>query len=90
MEAIEFEVFALANGVSDAEFLAADSKYQEHCYVNFPGLLRRTTARDGESWAVITVWNRPPLDQLRSHAGDAWHSHLNSSTYRREVFEKID
>lgn len=49
--------FRLAEGTSEAEFLAADKALQEEFAYQQPGLLRRTTARgeDG-SWIVVDLW----------------------------------
>ena len=57
MAVLEVEIFTLASGVDAVAFRALDEQMQEWCYVNRPGLARRTTARaeDG-TYAVITLF----------------------------------
>ena len=57
MAVLEVETFTLASGVDAVAFRALDEQMQEWCYVNRPGLARRTTARaeDG-TYAVITLF----------------------------------
>jgi hypothetical protein len=49
--------FRLREGVDEADFRAADARYQTEFAYRQPGLLRRTTASsaDGE-WIVIDLW----------------------------------
>ncbi len=49
--------FSLADGASEADFLAADKVLQEEFAYQQPGLVRRTTAR-GEhgDWIVVDLW----------------------------------
>ena len=57
MAVLEVETFTLAAGVDAPEFRALDEQMQEWCYVNRPGLARRTTARaDGGTYVVITLF----------------------------------
>jgi heme-degrading monooxygenase HmoA len=53
---VEITTFRLAEGVSDEAFLALDKRIQTELVPNQPGFLRRTTARHGEDWAVVTLW----------------------------------
>jgi hypothetical protein len=57
MAVLEVETFTLAAGVDALAFRALDEQMQEWCYVNRPGLARRTTARaeDG-TYVVITLF----------------------------------
>ena len=57
MPVLEVETFTLAAGVDALVFRALDEQMQEWCYVNRPGLARRTTARaeDG-TYVVITLF----------------------------------
>ena len=57
MAVLEVETFTLAAGVDAPAFRALDEQMQEWCYVNRPGLARRTTARteDG-TYAVVTLF----------------------------------
>ena len=57
MAVLEVENFTLAAGIDAPAFRALDEQMQEWCYVNRPGLARRTTARaeDG-TYVVITLF----------------------------------
>jgi heme-degrading monooxygenase HmoA len=56
MSIVEVTTFRLADGVSDESFLALDKRLQTELVPNRPGFLRRTTARHGEEWLVVTLW----------------------------------
>ena len=57
MAVLEVETFTLAAGVDAVAFRALDEQMQEWCYVNRPGLARRTTARaENGTYAVITLF----------------------------------
>jgi hypothetical protein len=53
---VEITTFRLAEGVTDESFLALDRRMQTELVPNRSGFLRRTTARHGEDWAVVTLW----------------------------------
>ena len=53
---VEVTTFRLAEGVSDESFLALDRRIQTELVPNRPGFLRRTTARHGGDWLVVTLW----------------------------------
>jgi heme-degrading monooxygenase HmoA len=53
---VEITTFRLAEGVSDESFLALDRRIQTELVPNQPGFLRRTTARHGGDWLVLTLW----------------------------------
>ena len=57
MPVLEVETFTLVAGIDALAFRALDEQMQEWCYVNRPGLARRTTARaeDG-TYVVITLF----------------------------------
>jgi hypothetical protein len=58
MAVLEVETFTLAAGVDAVAFRALDEQMQEWCYVNRPGLARRTTARaENGTYAVITLFD---------------------------------
>jgi hypothetical protein len=60
MAVLEVETFTLVAGVDAAVFRALDEQMQEWCYVNRPGLARRTTARaENGTYAVITLFGEP-------------------------------
>jgi hypothetical protein len=57
LQVIEIMRFRLAPDVTEAEFVAADRNVQAEFAYQQPGLLRRTTARDGGgNWLVIDLW----------------------------------
>ena len=57
MSIVEITMFRLAEGVTDASFLALDRRLQTELVPNQPGFLRRTTARHGDKWLVVTLWS---------------------------------
>ena len=56
MSIVEITTFRLADGVTDESFLALDRRLQTELVPNQPGFLRRTTARHGDEWLVVTLW----------------------------------
>ena len=56
MSIVEITTFRLAEGVTDDAFLALDRRLQTELVYAQPGLVRRTTARHGEDWLVVTLW----------------------------------
>jgi heme-degrading monooxygenase HmoA len=53
---VEITTFRLAEGVTDESFLALDKRIQTELVPNRPGFWRRTTARHGDDWLVVTLW----------------------------------
>jgi heme-degrading monooxygenase HmoA len=53
---VEVTTFRLVEGVTDGSFLALDRRIQTELVPNQPGFLRRTTARHGDDWLVVTLW----------------------------------
>jgi hypothetical protein len=56
MSVVEITTFTLAEGVSEGSFLALDKRMQTELVPNRVGFLRRTTARHGDEWLVLTLW----------------------------------
>ncbi len=57
MAVLEIETFSIAPGIDADEFRALDEAMQEWCYLNRPGLARRTTARgDNGTYVVVTLF----------------------------------
>jgi heme-degrading monooxygenase HmoA len=54
---VEITTFRLAEGVTDESFLALDRRIQTELVPNRPGFMRRTTARHGDVWLVVTLWS---------------------------------
>jgi heme-degrading monooxygenase HmoA len=86
---VEVTTFRLAEGVTDASFLALDRRLQTELVPNQPGFMRRTTARHGEDWLVVTLWSteeaagafqraveKHPLQVEFGHAVEAGSYHL--------------
>jgi hypothetical protein len=67
----ENHTFALADGVSQNDFLAADERVQQEFAPFQPGFVRRTTARsmDGNSWLVAWIWGDPDSLAAAATAG---------------------
>ena len=57
MSIVEVTTFRLAEGVTDESFLALDRRVQTELVPNQPGFMRRTTARHGDDWLVVTLWS---------------------------------
>jgi heme-degrading monooxygenase HmoA len=87
---VEITTFRLAEGVSDESFLALDRRLQTELVPNQPGFLRRTTARHGDNWLVVTLWSTEdaagafqraagaqPLQLEFEHALEAGSFHLD-------------
>ena len=56
MSVVEVTTFRLGDGVTDESFLALDKRLQTELIPNRSGFLRRTTARHGQEWLVVTLW----------------------------------
>jgi hypothetical protein len=54
---IEVTSFRLPPGADEDSFLALDRRVQTEVVPNQPGFMRRTTARRGDSWVVVTLWS---------------------------------
>ena len=93
MSIVEITTFRLAEGVSDGSFLALDKRMQTELVPNQPGFVRRTTARHGEEWLVVTLWasedaaaafqravEGDPLQLEFEHAAEAGSLHLTRYT----------
>jgi hypothetical protein len=93
MSIVEVTTFRLREGVSDDSFLALDKRLQTELVPNQPGFLRRTTARHGEDWLVVTLWASDgeaaafqrvaeghPLQVEFEHAVEAGTMHLTRYT----------
>jgi hypothetical protein len=53
---IEITTFRLRDGVDEETFLAADDAARTEFLYQQPGLLRATTARGDEGWAILVLW----------------------------------
>jgi heme-degrading monooxygenase HmoA len=93
MSIVEITTFRLAEGITDDSFLALDRRIQTELVPNQPGFLRRTTARHGDEWLVVTLWasdadagafqravDGHPLQAELEHAAEAGTLHLTRYT----------
>lgn len=71
MAVLEIETFSLEPRIDTHTFRSLDEQMQEWCYLNRPGLARRTTATNADgSYVVITLFGE---------AADATTDYQNSS-----------
>jgi heme-degrading monooxygenase HmoA len=56
MGVVETVSFRLVPGTSEGTFLALDRRVQTELIPNQRGFVRRTTARRGDDWVVVTLW----------------------------------
>jgi heme-degrading monooxygenase HmoA len=57
MSVVEVTTFSLAKGANEDSFLALDRRVQTELVPNQTGFMRRTTARHGDDWLVVTLWS---------------------------------
>jgi len=91
MAVIEVETFTLVSGVSVEKFHSLDEQMQEWCYLNRPGLARRTVAVDAnEKFIVVTLFGEAGQAdaEYRSYQGisSEWLSCITEGSTTREVF----
>ena len=92
MAVLEVETFSLVAGTDPLAFRALDEAMQEWCYLNRPGLARRTTAhQDNGNYVVVTLFadasNSDASYYKRSSAVvAAWSAAINESTRSLNVY----
>ena len=91
MAVIEVETFTLVGGVSVEKFHALDEAMQEWCYLNRPGLARRTVAVDADGkFIVVTLFAEVGQADAgyRSYSGisSEWLSCIANGSTTHEVF----
>ena len=90
---VEIEQFSLAEGVTAEEFRQRDADLQVWSYVHRDGLVRRTTAIDGDGGVLVVTLFSSTSEPL-AVAGDApnaapvasFGASIDPATYRRAVF----
>jgi hypothetical protein len=94
---IETVTFRLAADTDEAVFLDADRRVQTEFFYRRPGLLRRTTARDGHGdWIVITIWrsesDAEAASGLSEHDGamSALAALVDETTVRSQRWSTLD
>jgi hypothetical protein len=91
MAVIEVETFTLVHGVSVEKFHSLDEQMQEWCYLNRPGLARRTVAVDANGkFVVVTLFGEASQADAgyRNHAGMSkeWLASIAEGSTTHEVF----
>jgi hypothetical protein len=91
MAVIEVETFTLAGGVSVETFHSLDEQMQEWCYLNRPGIARRTVAVDTNGkFIVVTLFGEASQAdaEYRTYAGicKEWLACIAESSTTHEVF----
>ena len=91
MAVIEDETFTLVGGVSVEKFHSIDEQMQEWCYLNRPGLARRTVAVDANGkFIVVTLFGEASQADAgyRNYAGISaeWLSCIADGSTTHEVF----
>ena len=96
MSIVEVTTFKLRTGVSDDAFLALDKRLQTELVPNQPGFLRRTTARRGGNWVVVTLW-RSEADAATFGSATAGHElwrtfgeHIEPDSLESSRYDTLD
>ena len=89
-------VFSLVEGADEAEFLAADARFQEEFAYQLKGHLRRTTARgENGTWMVMSWFDSAesfadaPNATEGLEAVENMHRFIDFSTHRVETFTTL-
>ena len=91
MAVIEVESFTLAGGVSVEKFHSLDEQMQEWCYLNRPGIARRTVGVDANGkFIVVTLFGEASQADAgyRNFAGISkeWLACIAEGSTTHEVF----
>jgi heme-degrading monooxygenase HmoA len=93
---VEVTTFRLRAGVPDDAFLALDKRLQTELVPNQPGFLRRTTARRGGAWVVVTLWGSE-ADAATFESATAGHElwrafgdHIEPDSLRSTRYDTLD
>ena len=95
MAVLEIHTFALQTAMSAADFRALDERMQEWCYLNRPGIARRTTAKDDNgSYVVVTLFeSADQATQTYLASSDAlvreWTGCMQSGTSTAAVYSLL-
>jgi len=93
---VEVTTFRLADGADVDAFLRDDRRVQTELVPNQPGFLRRTTARRGDHWLVVTLW--AGLEQAEAFdvvsaahpVQEAFAAHMEPGSLTVGRFETLD
>jgi len=91
MAVIEVETFTIVGGVSVEKFHSLDEQMQEWCYLNRPGLARRTVAVDANGkFIVVTLFGEVSQADAgyRNYTGISkeWLACIAAGSTTHEVF----
>lgn len=95
MAILEVETFSLNPGVDASHFRNLDEQMQEWCYLNRPGLARRTTARNEDgSYLVITLFGDAadaiPFDESISNPTvTAWVAAVSGASRKVAIYSLL-
>lgn len=95
MAVLEVETFSLVAGTDQQAFRALDEAMQEWCYLNRPGLARRTTARaDDNTYVVITLFETAEQSQPKYYTAAhpvvvAWSAAIAESSRKTTVYSLL-
>jgi hypothetical protein len=95
MAVLEIHTFAPQQGMNAADFRALDERMQEWCYLNRPGIARRTTAKDDNgSYVVVTLFDSADqATQTYLASSDAlvkeWTSCMQAGTSTAAVYSLL-
>jgi hypothetical protein len=95
MAVLEVETFTLVQECDAISFRALDEAMQEWCYLNRPGLARRTTARaDDNSYVVITLFETAEQPQSKYYTATdpvvvAWSAAITESSRKTTVYSLL-
>ena len=85
---LETTTFRLADGVDEADFLAADEALQAELSPR-PGFVRRTTARgEAGEWLVLSMWWSPA--EADAAAAAMPEGLVDPGSVRRGRFQTLD
>ncbi len=93
---VDVTTFRLVDGAGEAEFLAADRRWQNELVPHRDGFLRRTTARRDGEWVVITLWATEAAagtfeDDTRGHEVRRAFDHYVAAESRRAArYDTLD
>jgi hypothetical protein len=89
MAEIEIEEFQLSSGVSPDAFAGIDERFLEWSHAHRTGLRRRTTARTGDTWLVLSWWDRVAAEPADGEEATAFRAAIDEATYQRRTYTTV-
>ena len=96
MSIVEITVFHLVPDADEGSFLAADRRVQAELVPFAPGFIRRTTAREGVAWLVLTLWGSEADAEAYAQSAQGeeaqveFERHIDPSSVRTRRFTTLD